>query len=79
MSNHPQNKEQGVKVELTPEQQNPGLAKPTDFDIHEVGDDPLTQPFHGQHGDTLAEYKRLLEERRGGEPQPIADRHTTED
>lgn len=79
MSNHPSNKEQGVKIELTPEQQNPGLAKPTDFEVTET-DDPLPPtPGHGQRGETAAEYKRLLKERRGGESQPIPDRNSVED
>ena len=45
------------KIELTPEQQNPGSAKPEDFEVIEA------IPFAGQYGDTPTERKRLLKKR----------------
>ena len=50
------NKEQNALIEPTPEQMNPGLAKATDF---KIGSAVLG---HGQHGETRAEYNKLLEE-----------------
>jgi hypothetical protein len=55
VSNSPSNREQSQKIELTPTQQNPGAAKPTDFVI-EARDG-------GQHGDSNAERAALLTER----------------
>ena len=40
------------KIELTPTQQNPGNAKPEDFEIGNEGN-----PGGGQYGDTPAERK----------------------
>jgi hypothetical protein len=55
MSNSPNNREQSLKIELTPTQQNPGAARPEDFKI-EARDG-------GQHGDSTAERAALLAER----------------
>ena len=54
MSNSPSNKSQNQVIELTPSQQNPGTARPGDFQI--VARDG------GQHGDTAAERAKLLAE-----------------
>jgi hypothetical protein len=54
MSNSPSNKSQNQIIELTPSQENPGAARPTDFKI---------EPRDGgQYGDSLAERARLLAE-----------------
>ena len=54
MSNSPTNREQSQKIELTPTQQNPGAANPSDF---------IIEPRDGgQHGDTAAERAALLAE-----------------
>jgi hypothetical protein len=63
MSNHPSNKEQNVVIELTPEQQDPGRARPEDFQITSSENNQHRTAFHGQHGETPAEYRRLLAER----------------
>jgi hypothetical protein len=49
-------------IELTEAQQNPGLARAEDFEVIDGGA-PMAEPFHGQHGDSRAEYKRLLAQR----------------
>jgi hypothetical protein len=46
------------KIELSEAQSNPRLAEPSDFIVEDGGADRAT-PFHGQHGDTAAEYKKL--------------------
>ena len=67
MSNTATNPEQGQLVELSAEQANPGLAKPTDFKVSEH------LPDHGQYGDSAREYSALLAE--APAPQPIPDRN----
>jgi hypothetical protein len=57
-------KEQDQKIELTPEQQNPYLARPEDFEV--VAPDNIasrTQPFDGQRGDSDHEEAKLLAKR----------------
>jgi hypothetical protein len=54
MSNSPNNREQSQLIQLTPTQQNPGAAKPTDFLV--IARDG------GQHGDCKAERAALLAE-----------------
>ena len=51
MSNSPTNREQSQLIELTPTQQNPGAAKPTDFIIEDRDE--------GQRGDSKAERAAL--------------------
>jgi hypothetical protein len=41
----------------TPAQSNPYTTSPTDFEVEGDG-----VPFHGQHGDSEAEYKKLLKQ-----------------
>jgi len=76
MSNAPGNKEQDQKVEFTPNQQNPGACKATDWTVE---DNATSTQTSGQHGNSRAEYKRLQAEiDEDGESklgQPIADRH----
>jgi 16S rRNA G966 N2-methylase RsmD len=48
-------KEKNTLVELTPEQTNPYLARPDQFEVVEA--DP---PFHGQCGENQREYQKLL-------------------
>ena len=67
MSNEKTNTEQDQLIEPTPEQADPGLAKPTDFKVSEC------LPGHGQCGDNAREYSTLLAE--APAPQPIADRN----
>jgi hypothetical protein len=53
--------QQDEKIELTPAQQNPYLARPEDFEV--VSPDAIanrTQPFHGQRGDSDREEAKLL-------------------
>ena len=62
------------KIELSRNQQNPGLAKPEDFNVVE-SDDPAylgRLPFHGQCGDTPREYHRLLTEREKNRPNDVS-------
>jgi hypothetical protein len=54
MSNNPRNTEQDSKIELTPTQQNPGAAKPTDFKIIKAG-----ESFHVEKGDDGAEHNPI--------------------
>lgn len=65
MSNNKKNKEQNKRIELTPEQQNPYLSRPEDF---EVGDpntpSDLAVPGHFQRGKNEQEQKQLLAERK---------------
>jgi hypothetical protein len=63
MSNAHSNKEQSTKIELTPEQQNPGASRASDFKIHRTFDGPLDLPFNGSSGDSVAEHRRLMRER----------------
>lgn len=62
MSNHQNNKEQNVVIELTPEQQDPGRARPEDFQITNSENSQRRTAFHGQHGETPTEYRRLMAE-----------------
>jgi hypothetical protein len=55
--------EQDQKIELTPEQANPYLARPEDFQIGAPAQTRLT-PGHGQRGDTKREEARLLAKRK---------------
>lgn len=50
-------------IELTEGQQNPGLAMPTDFVVRSYSEE-LSQPFHGQCGDSETEYNALLPQNR---------------
>jgi hypothetical protein len=43
-------------VELTPEQTNPYLARPDQFEVIEA------LPFHGQCGENQREYQKLLKQ-----------------
>ena len=54
MSNSPSNKEQSQLVALSPQQQNPGSARPEDFKVSDRGP--------GQTGDTKSERAALLAE-----------------
>jgi hypothetical protein len=69
MSNSPKNREQNTVIALTPTQQDPYAAKPTDFKIEDRGP--------GQCGDTKAERSALLAESDADQKtklgQPIAD------
>ena len=71
MSNSPSNKEQSQLIELSPQQQNPYAAKPTDFKIEDRGP--------GQCGDTKAERAALLKESDADQKsklgQPIPERN----
>jgi len=62
MSNHPSNKEQNTLIDLTPSQQNPGIAKPTDFHVGKTYEIQPPLPGHGNAGDTLAEHRKLMKE-----------------
>ena len=55
--------EQGQKIELTPEQTNPYLARPEHF---EIGAPAQTSPIpgHGQRGDSKREESQLLAKRK---------------
>jgi hypothetical protein len=71
MSNTP-NKEQNVKIELSENQADPGRARADDFAVRKYA--PLDTPFHNQHGSTIGEESRLLNERFVGnpsKPQPV--------
>jgi|HubBroStandDraft_6_1064221.scaffolds.fasta_scaffold419373_2 hypothetical protein len=48
-------KEENTLVELTPEQTNPYLARPDQFEVIEAD-----LPFHGQCGQNQREYQKLL-------------------
>jgi hypothetical protein len=61
MSNHPNNREQDVTLDFAGNKSNPGAAKPEEFPVRHY-DDPISQPFHGQCGQSEAEYQRLLRE-----------------
>jgi hypothetical protein len=65
MSNANTNREQNQLIELTATQQNPGAAKPTDFQVG--GETPL--PGHGQCGENEHEYNALLAEADIGKPR----------
>jgi hypothetical protein len=47
-------KEKDTLVKLTPEQSNPYLARPEEFEVIEA------LPFHGQCGEDQREYQKLL-------------------
>lgn len=53
------------KIELTPEQQNPYLARPDQFQVTRA-DEAATKkvPGHGQLGNDMREYKKLLNDPR---------------
>jgi hypothetical protein len=79
MSNAPGNKEQSVKIELTPTQESPRDAKPEDFPI---GDPVQTQhtPGHNQRGLTKAEEAKLFAETdatRPKQPVPVLNKSVT--
>jgi hypothetical protein len=67
--NESQNNE---KIELSNNQQNPGAAKPEEFEVQsEI-------PGHGQCGDSRAEYKKLEREseaKRGAQYRETPDRN----
>ncbi len=57
MKNHEKDK----RVEQTPEQRNPGLAKAQDFEVKTHADAAkMPTPGHGQHGENKVEYTALL-------------------
>ena len=62
MSNAKTNAEQNKVVELSPNQSDPGLARAEDFAVSQNTETPAV-PLHGQHGETPAEYKKLLAEK----------------
>ena len=49
-------KEKDTLVKLTPEQSNPYLARPEEFEVIEA------LPFHGQCGENQREYQKLLKQ-----------------
>jgi hypothetical protein len=55
--------EQDQKIELTPEQTNPYLARPEHFQIG-VPAQASPTPGHGQRGDTKREESQLLAKRK---------------
>jgi len=62
------------KVELTRNQESPGLAKPEDFTVIESHDANLGGlPFHGQCGDSTREYNGLLKVREQNRPESVSD------
>jgi hypothetical protein len=77
MSNSHKNAEQDQLIELTPSQQNPAQAKPTDFVVGKTYDSQTPLPGHGNAGDSLAEHRRLMkqvsEEPGYSKPAPIPD------
>lgn len=55
--------EPNLKQELTPEQQNPYLARPEDFDVMTPAEAATKKvPGHGQRGRNLREQNKLLRE-----------------
>jgi hypothetical protein len=78
MSNSPTNREQNTRIDLTPTQQDPGSAKPTDFEIVK-SEVPHATPAHGQHGRTAREERELMLEGENDpgktKPRAIPDRH----
>jgi hypothetical protein len=52
--------EKNELIRQTPEQSNPALALPEDMEVLSPQEaDAMPQPFHGQCGDTDAEYEAL--------------------
>jgi hypothetical protein len=51
------------KIELTPEQSNPYLARPEHFEVGAPAQTSST-PGHGQRGDTASEEAQLLAKRK---------------
>ena len=66
------------KVELSENQQNPGLAKPEDFSVVESYDSDYLGglPFHGQCGDSKREYNALLKVRQQNRPTNVSNYDT---
>ena len=65
------------KIELTKTQQDPGAAKPEDFEIGNQGN-----PGGGQYGDTPTERKKLMRDRestRRKPYKPTPDRNNVND
>jgi hypothetical protein len=56
------------KVELSENQQNPGLARPEDFKVNPP-DANESYPFHGQRGDSKRECAALLRVREENHPK----------
>jgi hypothetical protein len=50
--------QQDKVIDLSPSQTNPGLADPSDFKVS--NDNSADVPGHGQRGDSITEFKRLL-------------------
>ena len=48
-------------IELTDTQQNPGAVRGQDWTVRKYSD-PITEPFHGQRGDSPAEFAELMAE-----------------
>jgi hypothetical protein len=70
------NQRDHMKIELTPTQQDPGAAKPEDFEVQQE------IPGDGQNGDTRAERDRIMRERAAKRRKPYIptpDRHTPND
>ncbi len=57
--------EPNQKIELTPKQQNPYLARPEDFSISTAAQaSRRSMPGHGQNGESRRELSRLLNDPR---------------
>jgi hypothetical protein len=69
MSNAHSNKDQNVKIELTPTQLSHRDALPTDFEIGSPTQTAQT-PGHGQRGDSKAEEAALFRETDAFRPNP---------
>jgi hypothetical protein len=54
--------------EQTPNQADPGLAKPEDFEVN-PSDSNESYPFHGQRGDSKRECNALLKVREESRPK----------
>lgn len=78
MSNDPRNKEQNSKIELTPEQSDPGRARAEDFAVMPNTNVPAT-PIHGQQGANAGERRRLLNEAYPVLGQPTPERNRVPD
>jgi len=78
MSNDPRNSQQNEVIELSPSQLSPGLAKASEFTVHNNGEATDGVPGHGQRGKTAAEKKKLDNEFSPGfSPKaPIPDRNS---
>jgi len=75
MSNSKSNKAENRRLELSPNQQNPYLARPEDFEVEKPNAPAgMSVPGHGQRGENEREEKQLLAERKStgkGVPLPL--------